>query len=272
MRKIVLASQKGGTSKTTTACNLAVGLAREGCRVLVVDCDAQANATWTLLGGKHVKGPTLAAVLMRQAEAIDAILPSTRDGLDILPAESALSAVNVALVQEIGRDTRLRAALAPLAGRWDYVILDTAPAFSTILANALVYGSEVIVPTDAGLYAMLGLVELQTTVAEVRDAYELDQLRIAGMVLTKVQRNNVCRDVEKEMRARFGKLVFRSTIPMSAKVEEATTRGLTILEYAPHSPAGFAYSELVEEVVGHGREEDRSGSAPGERSGEIRAA
>jgi chromosome partitioning protein len=271
MRKIVIASQKGGTSKTTTTCNVAVGLAREGHRVLVVDCDAQANASWTLLGGKPPEGPTLASVLMRQADAEEAIRPTTRPGLEILPAESALSAVNVALVQEIGRDTRLRSALAPLNGEWDFVLVDTAPTFTTLLANAMVFGEEVIVPSDAGLYALLGLVDLQSTIAEVRDAYGNDKLRLAGLVLTKTQRNNVCRDVEAEVRSRFGDLVFKTTVPLSAKVEEAATRGLTVLEHAPHSPAGFAYSELIEEIT-NGRAEDRGGAPSVKRAGKVDAA
>ena len=108
MRRIVVASQKGGTAKSTTATCLAVGLARCGMRTLVIDCDAQANATWTLAGGAAVGGPTLADVLTRHAAADEAIRPTSTPNLDLLPGEGGLSGVNVALVQELGRDSRPR--------------------------------------------------------------------------------------------------------------------------------------------------------------------
>lgn len=272
MRRIVLASHKGGTAKTCTATCLAVGLARRGKQVLLVDCDGQANATWTVTGGQGVEPPTLAGVLMRQVAAEDAIRETTVPGLELLPADATLSGVNVALVQELGRDTRLRSALAPLDGRWDYVILDTAPTITTLLANALVYAEEVIVPVDPGVYAMLGLVQLQETIEEVREAYGHQSLHLAALVLTRVSRNNVARDVENELRSRFGDKVFRSTIPLSAKVEEAHTRGQTVLEYAPKSVGAVAYAALVDEVMSYGRTKDGSRGASVGGPGAVDAA
>ncbi|HMB08826.1 MAG TPA: ParA family protein [Isosphaeraceae bacterium] len=272
MRRIVLASQKGGTSKTTTATCLAVGLARRGKRVLLVDCDAQSNATWTLMRDQPAEPPTLASVLMRQADAEDAIRATVVPNLDLLPADSALNGVNVALVQELGRDTRLRSALAPLDGRWDFVILDTAPTVTTILANALVYALEVIVPVDPGVYAMLGLVQLQATIEEVREAYGNQALHLAGLVLTKVARNNVSRDVEDELRSRFGDRVFRTTIPLSAKIEEAHTRGQTVMEYAPKSSGAVAYGGLVDEVLSYGRAKSRRRASSIGGTGTVDAA
>lgn len=256
MRRIAVVNLKGGTGKSTTATALAVGLARRGRRVLFVDCDAQANATWTLTAGQGAEPPTLAGVLMRQAHVDDAVRPTRVDGLDILPGEPALSGVNVALVNELGRDVRLRSALSPLGDRWDFVILDTAPTVTTILANALVYAAEVLVPVDPGMYAMLGLVQLEGTIAEVKEAYGNDVLRLSGLLLTRVRRDNVCRDVEAELRSRFGPLVFGATIPLSAKIEEAHTRGQTVLEYAPTSAGAVAYDRLVTEVLDDGRAED----------------
>jgi chromosome partitioning protein len=253
MRRIVLASHKGGTAKSTTAACLAVGLAQRGKRVLAVDCDAQSNLSWTLTAGQGGgPGPTLADVLMRRADAEDAIRATSIPGLDLLPADATLSGVNVQLVQELGRDNRLRAALAPLDGRWDFVVIDTAPTITTLLANALVYAEEVIVPVDPGVYAMLGLVQLQETIEEVRAAYGNSGLRIAGMLLTRVQRNNVARDVEAELRARFGDRVYRTTIPLTSKIEEAHTRATTVMAWAPKSTGAVAYQSLVDEVLNHG--------------------
>jgi chromosome partitioning protein len=256
MRRIALVCEKGGTGKTTTATALAVGLARRGHRTLLIDADQQANATWTMLGGQGADPPTLAALLTRQSSAAEAIRPTATKGLDLLPADASLGGVNVTLAQELGRDTRLRSALAPLDGRYDFVLVDTAPLFTTILANVLVYAEEVIVPLDPGVYAMLGLVQLQETIAEVREAYGNHRLRLAGLALTKVSRNNVSRDVEAELRNRFGDLVFDAVVPLSSKIEEAHSRGTTVMDYAPKSAGALAYAQLVEEIA-HGRTQKR---------------
>lgn len=252
MRKLVIASAKGGVAKTVTAANLAVSLAARGHKTLAIDADGQANLSWILLGGGEPEGPTLADVLLRDSLADEAIRPTSIENLDLLPASASLNGANVALVQEIGRDVRLRAAMAPLDGRWDYVIVDTAPAYSTILANALVFGSEVIVPIDVGMFAMLGLVQLTNTIDEVRSAYGNESLRLAGLLLTRTAKNNVHRDIEAGLRDRFGELVFRTTIPNSIQVEAASTRGTTVVSFAPKSPAAIAYQNLVTEVIEHG--------------------
>lgn len=271
MRRIALVNLKGGSAKTTTATALAVGLARRGHRTLLVDCDQQANASWTLLGGQGAEPPTLAAVLTRQASAAEAIRPTPTPHLDLLPADEALGGVNVLLAQELGRDTRLRSTLHGIEGRYEFILLDTGPQFTTVLANVLVYAVEVIVPLDPGVYAVLGLVQLQETLAEVREAYGNHALHLAGLVMTKVTRSNVCRDVEAELRGRFGDLVHKAVVPLSAKVEEAHSRGQTVLDYDPKSAPALAYSQLIEEMI-HGRAKDRRGVETVQRPGAIDAA
>jgi chromosome partitioning protein len=271
VRRIALVNMKGGSGKTTTATALAVGLARRGRRTLFVDADPQANATWTLLGGRGADPPSLADVLNRLASADEAIRPTPARGLDLLPADASLGGVNVALAQQLSRDTRLRSALAAVEGRYDYLVADTSPSFNPILANVLVAGAEVVVPLDAGVYAVLGLLQLEETIAEVREAYDNRALRLAGLVLTKVARNNVSRDVEAEVRSRFGPLVYAATIPLNAKVEEAHTHGKTVTDYAPRSSAAVAYEQLVEEVI-HGRAEDRGGGKAVGGAGTVGAA
>jgi chromosome partitioning protein len=261
MRRIAVVNLKGGTGKTTTATALAVGLARRGARVLVVDADQSGNAGWTLMGGQGAEPPTLADVLLRRAAADDAIRPTPTPGLDLLPADASLGGAGVALAQELGRDTRLRSALADVAG-YAYAIADTGPQFSTVLANVLVWASEVIVPADPAVYAALGLVELERVIAEVREAYN-PGLCLAGLVMTKVARSNVARDVEAEVRARFGGLVYEAVIPAGAKVDEAHTHGKTVLEWAPRSAPALAYERLVEEVVRGGTKGGRGGKAGG---------
>jgi chromosome partitioning protein len=272
MRRIVVASLKGGAGKTVTSTALALGLARHA-PTLLADLDGQGNASFTAMHGRAIEGPTLADVLMRRAAAEDAIRATPTPNLDLLPADQSLSGVNVALVQELGRDTRLRAALAPIEGRWAYLVMDTAPSITTTLANALVYAEEVIVPVDPGIYAMHGLVQIQEVIEEVREAYGNRALHLAGLVLCRVQKNNVARDVEAELRARFGDRLYRSTIPLSASVEAAHTRGLTVMEHAPRSPAAVAYEGLVAEVLSYGgRKEDGRRVVPGRCAGEVDAA
>lgn len=273
MRRIAIACLKGGSSKSTTATSVAVGLARRGHRVLVIDTDAQANATWLLTGGQGADDPTVADVLARRCDAADAIRPSTVPGLDLLPASSALGAVNVSLAQELSRDTRLRSALASLDDAYDFAIADTAPTFTTLLANVLVWATEIIVPADPGVFAVLGLVELQGVVEEVREAYGNSGLHLAGLVLTRLSKNNVHRDVERQLRESYGEAVFRSTIPLSTVVEQAHTRAQTVMQFAPKSPAAVAYDALTEEVINYGqRAKDRGRELPGRRAGASPAA
>jgi chromosome partitioning protein len=270
MRRIALVCEKGGAGKTTSATALAVGLAQRGHRTLLIDADQQANSTWTLLGGQGADAPTLASVLTRESLAVEAIRQTTTPNLDLLPADRSLGGVNVTLAQELGRDTRLRSALAPIEGHYDFVLIDTGPQFNTILANVLVYAVEVVVPLDLGVYAMLGLVQLQDTIAEVREAYGNHGLHIAGLILTKVSRNNVARDIETELRTRFGDTVFKTTVPLSVKIDEAHSRGMTVLEHAPKSAGALAYFQLVEEIVNHGNSNERGRSqvvrGPGENA------
>jgi chromosome partitioning protein len=262
MRKLVIASQKGGVGKTTTAVALAIGLAKRGSKTLLIDADGQGSATWTVTGGAAIEGPTLADVLLRNALADEAIIPTTTPGLDLLPADATLNGAAVALVQELGRDARLRSAMGQAGERWDFVVIDTAPAFSTVLANALVFGAEVIVPVEASAYSLLGLVDLQKTITEVREAYGNNELRLAGLLICRVSRSNVARDIEAGLRERFGELVYTVTIGTAAKVEEATSRGQCVLDYAPTSPAAVAYSDFVSEVLADGkRSKDRGGKA-----------
>jgi chromosome partitioning protein len=268
-RRIAVCALKGGVGKSSTATAVAVSLARRGRRTLLVDCDQSGNASWILSGGQGIDGPTLADVLTRHASAEEAIRPSAVEGLDLLPASSALGGVNVALAQELARDTRLRSALAAVEDEYAVIVADTGPSFTTILANTLVWAREILMPVDPGIFAVLGLVELQATMEEVKEAYGNHELHVARLVLCRVARNNTHRDVERSLRERYGELVAKTTIPLAARVEEAHTNAQTIVQYAPHSPAARAYGYLVDELEGlsDGRTtEDGRGVAPGKRS------
>lgn len=253
MRSIAWLSEKGGTAKTTGAINSAVGLAKLGHRVLLVDADPQANATMVLLEGRPAEAPTLAHVLIDQTDAADAIRPTRTEGLDVLPSDTLLADANVALASELGRERRLKLALEGLDAGYDFVVIDTSPQRTLINVNVLNYVGEVLCPVDPGIFALSGLGTLREAVAEVARYLDNRALRLGGLVLTRTQRDNITRDVEAQLRGTFGELVFRTTIPSTTKIGEAHARFLSVLDYAPRSSGAQAYKALVSEIIGHGQ-------------------
>jgi chromosome partitioning protein len=261
MRSIAWISEKGGTAKSTSAINTAVGIAKKGKRVLIVDTDPQSNASLVLLEGKPAEPPTLANVLVGAADATEAIRPTRTPGLDILPADVSLADATDALSKMIGREARLRAALTDVEPDYDFIIVDTSPTRSVLTINVLVFAAEVLIPIEPGLFSLSGLGQLQVAIEEVRRYLGNRSLRLAGIVLTRTRRDNISRDVDEQLRATFGDLVLRSSIPQNAKVEEAHGRFLSVLDYAPRSPGAKAYVDLVEEII-DGRTQERTGGAP----------
>lgn len=261
MRSMAWLSEKGGTGKTTSAINVAAALARKKFRVLLVDCDPQANTSFVLLGGHIAEPPTLAHVLIGQGEARDAIRKTRYDRLDLLPADVTLADANLALAVELGRERRLKVALESVDRDYDYVVLDTSPQRSLLNVNVMNYVQDVYVPVDPGIFSLSGLGQLQAAVAEVARFLDNPNLKIGGLVLTRMQRNNVCKDVENQLRELFGDLVFPTMIPHSIKIEEAHGRFVSVLDYAPKSPGAQAYIQLVEEILNYGREANGPGAA-----------
>jgi chromosome partitioning protein len=258
MRSIALVSEKGGVGKSTTVLNAAACMAARRLRVLVVDTDPQANCSYVLLGGEKTRRPALLEVLVAEAEAGAAIIPSPCfGGVDLLPADPTLADATVMLANEVGRERRLRVALEGVGDAYDVVLVDTAPTRSLITTNVLNFVGEILVPIAPGLFGLLGLGQLQADVAQVRRFLDNKALRIGGIVLTMVEKNNVARDLEGQLRQLFGGLVFRTSIPRSVKLEEAHSRHQSILDYAPKSVGATAYKALTEEILDHGTEEDR---------------
>jgi chromosome partitioning protein len=267
MRSIAVVAQKGGAGKTTSVVALAACLAGQGGRVLVVDSDTQANATHVLLGGEEPRRPTLSEVLTGEASAVDAIVPSTIPGVDLIAAEPGLADVNVSLAAEVGRERRLRSAMADVEG-YDVCLIDTGPTRSLLTTNVLNFAAEVIVPLAPGLFGFLGLAQLQTDMNLVRRFLENKALSLAGVFLVQMDRTAVSRDFEREIREALGDLVYPTTIPTSVKFREAEARRASIIDHAPKSPGAVAYRALTLEVMnrGHGQEK-RNESADGDLLG-----
>jgi chromosome partitioning protein len=258
MRSIAVVAQKGGQAKTTSVVNLAACLASRGKRVLCIDADTQGNATYVLLKGATPRRPTLSEVLSGDATADDAIVRSEIDGVDLIPADASLADVNVALAAEVGRERRLRTALAEMESDPDIILVDTGPTRSLLTTNVLNAVREVVVPIGPGVFGFLGLVQLQEDMRQVVRFLENKELALVGVFLALMERTTVCKDFEREMRSALGDLVLGTTIPRSVKFEEANARQTTIFAHAPKSAGAVAYESLATEVMRRGnREEER---------------
>ncbi|HLF75259.1 MAG TPA: ParA family protein [Anaerolineales bacterium] len=249
-RIYTLANQKGGVGKTTTAINLSAYLARLGQRVLVVDLDPQANATSCLgVDKRAVQGSTYEALLNEDAPA-SSILFNERLQLALLPSSTALAGAEVELVEESGREFRLRSALSSLDGKYDYILVDCPPSLGLLTVNGLVAAQDgVLVPVQCEYLALEGLGQLTQTIQRIQ-ASLFPGLRVRGVILTMFDpRTRLSADVVMEVKNHFPGQVFTSIVPRSIRLAEAPSYGLPISAYAPSSAGAHAYEALARELL-----------------------
>lgn len=231
-RIIAVANQKGGVGKTTTAINLAAGLAEAGCRVLVVDLDPQGNAS-TGLGVEDRDWTTYDLIL--DDAPLEAVVQETEiEGLFVIPATVDLSSADIELISNEKRSYLLHDALRQKSidkFELDFVLIDCPPSLNFLTVNAMVAAHSVLVPLQSEFFALEGLSQLMLTIREVRQTANPD-LKIEGVVLTMYDnRNNLSRQVEKDARDNLGDMVFKTKIPRNVRVSEAPSYALPVLQY-----------------------------------------
>jgi len=250
MSKILgIVNQKGGVGKTTTAINLAACLALEGLKVLLVDCDPQANCSSGLGFQRDDNRHSIYDVLMGEASAEQVILPTKIDLLSLLPGSKNLTGANIELTGAEDRAIRLRSALEPIQDSYDLVILDCPPALDLLTLNVLVAADTLIVPMQAEYFALEGISELISTLERVRAAFN-PTLTIEGVLLTMYDdRTNLAQQVTETLREYFKERLFRTVIPRNVRLAEAPSHGKPVALYDARSRGTEAYFELAGEFL-----------------------
>ncbi|NWG39736.1 MAG: ParA family protein [Hydrogenophilaceae bacterium] len=256
-RIIAIANQKGGVGKTTTAVNLACGLAQNGQRVLLVDLDPQGNATMGAGVEKRTALPTAYQVLLGEADISAARLHSEKGGFDVVPANRELAGGEVEMVELDKREFRLKAELVRVAEAYDFILIDCAPTLNLLTVNALAAAHAVLIPMQCEYYALEGLTDLVATIKKVKQKLN-PNIEIEGLLRVMYDpRSTLAQQVAAELKNHFGDKVFNTVIPRNIRLAEAPSHGLPGVVYDRASKGAQAYLELTRELL------DRYGIAVG---------
>ena len=247
MVKIVTINNvKGGVAKTTTATNLAAGLARRSKQVLLIDSDPQANATLNLY--PELRAEKTIKDLFKGTPITEIISPSIETGLDIIPSCLAFSTIELELAGQLARETFLKRALKPIEDNYDIILIDTQPSVGVIPINALCAANEVIIPVHEA-YALDAMSQMVSVILQVKQALNPD-LIIGGILLTMYDtRTTLAKEVRERLLNKCGDILFKTTIPRNIRLAECPTHKKSIFEYAPESAGAEAYQALTEEVM-----------------------
>lgn len=253
MRVIALANQKGGVGKTTTAVNLAGGLAQLGHPTILIDCDAQANASTAIGYFESSLADPMAESSYRlfseDGKVSEIALPTQFPDLSLVPSSKHLSGLEVELVDADGREMRLKNSIDSEPPVAEFLIIDTPPSLGLITLNCLIAADELIIPVQCEFLSLAGVARIMETVRLVQGGPN-PLLRVIGIVATMFDtRNNLSKDVVSELSYHYPLLLFSTVIPRSVRMAEAPSYGMPIVEFAPSSSGAEAYMKLTKEVL-----------------------
>jgi chromosome partitioning protein len=252
-RVISFTNQKGGVGKTTSTVNIAVALALQGLRVLMIDLDPQGNAS-TAMGVPHVVGtPSVYDVMLNHSSLDDvAVQVDSVPSLYCVPATIDLAGADIELAPQVAREHRLRRAIEAIERDYDYILIDCPPTLGLLTLNALVAGKEILIPIQCEYYALEGLAQLLNTISLVKTQLNAE-LWVSTVLLTMYDsRTKLADQVADEVRNHFGELVLGSVIPRNVRVSEAPGYGQTVMTYDPGSRGAISYLDAARELAERG--------------------
>jgi chromosome partitioning protein len=244
MKTIAIINHKGGTGKTTSTLNIGAGLARLHKKTLLIDIDPQSNLTEGL-GLRDVQESIYDSIKN------DTPLPITSlsEYLDIVPSSLDLLGAEIELVSRLGRETILKRLLKAVEGKYEYILIDCAPALGMLTVNALVAADTVLIPLEAEYFAYRGIDRLVSIITDVRAHYNED-LTIGGVFITKINpRRVITEQITESIKKYFNDKLFTTSIRINVSLVEAQLKGIDVFEYAPQSNAALDYASLVDEIL-----------------------
>ncbi|MGO2082707.1 ParA family protein [Vagococcus sp.] len=248
-RVIAVANQKGGVGKTTTTVNLGASLALAGKKVLLIDMDAQGNATSGMGIRKSDVEKDIYDVLVNEVPLKETVLPSSREGMDIVPATIQLSGAEIELTSMMARESRLKTALTDVVAEYDYILIDCPPSLGHLTINSFSASDSILIPVQCEYYALEGLSQLLNTIRLVQKHFN-PELQIEGVLLTMYDaRTNLGSEVVEEVRKYFSERVYDTIIPRNVRLSEAPSHGQSIIDYDLRSKGAEVYQALAKEVM-----------------------